>query len=100
MFVYVLLFVYRPILKHFTRLCCHVICPTVKACSCVSFGVAQGTFREKHLAISIFKRLYRVSQKKRPAFERLLLPEYISNDILQYLIKKLTCSIIFGNFPG
>ena len=24
--------------------------------------------------------------KKRPAFERLLLPEYISNDILQYLI--------------
>ena len=25
--------------------------------------------------------------KKRPAFERLLLPEYISNDILQYLIK-------------
>ena len=31
--------------------------------------------------------LYRVSQKKRPAFERLLLPEYISNDILQYLIE-------------
>ena len=29
--------------------------------------------------------LYLVSQKKkRPAFERLLLPEYISNDILQY----------------
>ena len=25
--------------------------------------------------------------KKFPAFERLLLPEYISNDILQYLIK-------------
>ena len=30
--------------------------------------------------------LYRVSQKKRPAFERLLLPDYISNDNLQYLI--------------
>ena len=30
---------------------------------------------------------YRVSQKKRPTFERLLLPEYISNDILQHLIK-------------
>ena len=29
----------------------------------------------------------RVSQKKRPAFERLLLPEYISNDISQYLIE-------------
>ena len=27
------------------------------------------------------------SKKKRPAFERLLLPECISNDILQYLIK-------------
>ena len=25
---------------------------------------------------------YRVSKKKCPAFERLLLPEYISNDIL------------------
>ena len=25
--------------------------------------------------------------KKRPAFERLLLPEYTSNDILQYLIR-------------
>ena len=34
-----------------------------------------------------FSVVYRVSQKKRPAFERLLLPEYISNDILQYLIR-------------
>ena len=34
-----------------------------------------------------FYLLYRVSQKKLPAFERLLLPEYIINDILQYLIK-------------
>ena len=25
--------------------------------------------------------------EKTPAFERLLLPEYVSNDILQYLIK-------------
>ena len=25
--------------------------------------------------------------KKRPAFDRLLLPEYISNNILQYLMK-------------
>ena len=32
-------------------------------------------------------RFYRVSQKKRPAFGRLLLPDYISNDVLQYLIK-------------
>ena len=31
--------------------------------------------------------LYRVSQNKRQAFERLLLPEHISNDILQYLIE-------------
>ena len=30
---------------------------------------------------------YRVGLKKRPAFERLLLPEYISNDILKYLIR-------------
>ena len=29
---------------------------------------------------------YQMSQK-RPAFERILLPEYISNDILQYLIE-------------
>ena len=28
--------------------------------------------------------------KKRPVFERLLLPEYISNDILQYLINPIT----------
>ena len=40
------------------------------------------------------------SKKKRPAFEKLLLLEYISNDILQYLIKQLTFSIIFRNFPG
>ena len=43
----------------------------------------------KHLNPSLFqnKIFYRVSQKNRPAFERLLLPEYISNDILQYLTK-------------
>ena len=28
-----------------------------------------------------------VSHKKRPAFDRILLPEDVSNDILQYLIK-------------
>ena len=38
--------------------------------------------------------------KKPPVFERLLLPDYISNDILQYLIEWLTCSIIFINFSG
>ena len=32
-------------------------------------------------------RIPGVSQEKRPAFQRLLLPEYISNEILQYLIK-------------
>ena len=37
--------------------------------------------------ISPGDNFYRVSQKKRPAFEKLLLPEYISNDIWQYLIK-------------
>ena len=37
--------------------------------------------------------------KKCPAFVRQLLPEYISNDIWQYLIEYLTCSIIFRNFP-
>ena len=26
-------------------------------------------------------------KKKRPAYERLMIPEYISNDILQYLIE-------------
>ena len=31
--------------------------------------------------------IYRVSQEKHPEFERLLLPEYIINDILQYLIE-------------
>ena len=38
--------------------------------------------------------------KELRAFERLLVPEYISNDILQYLIEELTCSIIFRNFSG
>ena len=33
--------------------------------------------------------------KKRPTFDRPLPPEYISNDILQYLIEYLICSIIF-----
>ena len=33
------------------------------------------------LLVITFK-FYRVSQKKRPAFERLHLPEYIRNDIL------------------
>ena len=47
-----------------------------------------------------FDNMYRVSHKKRPAFDSLLLPEYISNDILQYLIELLICSIIFRNFPG
>ena len=37
---------------------------------------------------------------KRPAFERLVLPEYISSDILQYLIEYLKFSIIFSIFPG
>ena len=37
--------------------------------------------------ISAFGLFHRVSQKKRPAFEWLLLPEYASNDILQYLIQ-------------
>ena len=42
-----------------------------------------------HLPALLLQRqnTYRVSQKKRPAFERLLLPDYIRNDILQYLIK-------------
>ena len=31
--------------------------------------------------------IYRVSHKKRPTFESVLLPEYIGNDILQYLIE-------------
>ena len=38
--------------------------------------------------------------KKSTAFERLLLPEYISYDILRYLIKWLTWQIIFRNFSG
>ena len=33
------------------------------------------------------EKIYRVSQKKRPAFESLLVPEYISDDILQNLIR-------------
>ena len=50
--------------------------------------------------LQLHQLFYRVSKKKRPAFERVLLPKYISNDILQYLIEQLTCSIIFRNFPG
>ena len=34
-----------------------------------------------------FSQLYQVSKNKRAAFERLLLHEYIKNDILQYLIE-------------
>ena len=37
-------------------------------------------------AIARSDKDYRVSQKKRPAFGRLLLPDYISNDVLRYLI--------------
>ena len=35
----------------------------------------------------IFEMLTGELKKERSAFERLLLPEYISNDILQYLIE-------------
>ena len=35
----------------------------------------------------VFKRYTGSVEKNRPAFERLLLPKYISNDILQYFIK-------------
>ena len=33
------------------------------------------------------RQKYRVSQKKHPAFESLLVPEYISDDILRNLIR-------------
>ena len=36
--------------------------------------------------------------KRCPAFERLLLPKYICNNILQYLIELPNRSIIFRNF--
>ena len=38
--------------------------------------------------------------KKGLAFDRLLLPEHISNDVLQQLMEKLSCSITFRIFPG
>ena len=46
----------------------------------VSFAIVKSIYK-------LLQYIYWVSEKKRPAFERLLLPEYISNDILQCLIK-------------
>ena len=41
-----------------------------------------------HIYIYIYIYIYIPGEsKKRPAFGRLLLPDYISNDVLQYLIK-------------
>ena len=44
--------------------------------------------------------LYWVSKNDCATFERLLFPEYISNDILQYLIEWQICSSKFRNFRG
>ena len=43
--------------------------------------------RFNNILIKLISKFIPGEPKKRPAFERLLLPEYISNDILQYSIK-------------
>ena len=45
------------------------------------------SFDNQILMDGIFSQVLPGESEKRPAFERLLLPEYISNDDLQYLIK-------------
>ena len=59
-----------------------------------SKGIRSPTINRRVRTMTIKSKLsylifvfYRVSQKTCPAFERLLLPEYISNDTLQYLIE-------------
>ena len=41
----------------------------------------------KTLIIVLYEFLVLGESKKRPTFERLLLPQYVSNDILRYLIE-------------
>ena len=43
--------------------------------------------------------MYRLNQK-RPAFDKILIPEYQSNDIENSLVLSLTCQIRFSNLPG
>ena len=46
------------------------------------------------------KGLYKVSQDKGPAFEKMLLPEYQSNGIENYLVLFPVSSALFSNLTG
>ena len=51
------------------------------------FGIIKDYAGHPSLALTAKKSVMLGESNKEPAFERLLLPEYISNDILQYLIE-------------
>ena len=50
--------------------------------------------------ISSFISIHRVSQQKRPAFAKFLIPQYQSNDAEDCLVLSPICQIRFSNLPG
>ena len=70
--------------KIFRLICCKLSSKSLF--DCPKLG-RVGHMHRNGNASGKFLKVYRVSREKSPAFERLLLPEYISNDILQYLIE-------------
>ena len=55
-------------------------------CNIAEYFVVSNVVKTVYCEL-LFDDIYRVSKKKHPASERLLLPESISNDTLQYLIE-------------
>ena len=49
--------------------------------------ISESNLKYKSASVCLLLAVYRVSKKTRAACERLLVPEYISNDLLQYLIE-------------
>ena len=54
----------------------------------------------KYVTVGFIIKICRVSQLKRPAFEKILIPQYQSNDVENCRVLSSICQIRFSNLPG